>query len=64
MKTLPRGYDFWAELVVERQPVVGAVVVLTADEWEELATLRGTRRRPRLMFGRKVQISTTEGNTK
>lgn len=54
---LPQNYDWWAALCAERAPV-GGTVVLSADEWELLARLRGTRRRPRLMFGRRIEIST------
>lgn len=56
MTTLPRNYDFWAALVAERAPNPDDVVTLTAAEWDELARLRGTRRRPRLMFGRRITV--------
>lgn len=54
MAALPHDYSWWAALVAERAPLPSDVFVLTAAEREELARLRGTRRLPPKLFGRKV----------
>lgn len=49
-------YDRWRQLVAERAPNKGDVVKLSWLEHEELSKLRGTRRPPALLFGRKVEL--------
>lgn len=54
---LPQALDYWHAVITSRAPAVGDVATLTPAEFAELQLLRRSKKLPRLLFGRRVQVS-------
>ena len=51
---LPQAHTYWQQVITSRAPTPDDVAVLTPAEVAELRLLRGTKKLPRLMFGRRI----------